>query len=413
MRIFYILVVVLILSAGDAIAQQDSTTYFMMNSGQIASNKDSADFKLIVFPPVLTSQKRISAIKAYSMDGKIKLAGSSLTAKFPLNLEGDFTEYYPNGNKKKLRHFDNGRESAGFTTWYENGNLQSEVKPEGNIGVSEKDYFENGRAKLERLPKGGGYFDETEYDADGTLLRKLTTNDLGRGAEIIYYKNGATKKITSFIELGVEQKIVAYYSNGKPYFTKETVPGDDGPVTRYIECNDSTGKPLTQKGKGHWIEYSDDFSYKAFEGNVVKELPDSIWNIAYSATEGDYQTFKGGKLIAHNVYGESDPVPAISYDTPPKFPDGLDAFYRFIAKNLRYPASAREKNIMGRVIIRFVVEKDGSISDVEVVRDIGGGCGAEAARVIKISPKWLPAMQKGIPVRTQFSVPVTFTLTRM
>ena len=71
---------------------------------------------------------------------------------------------------------------------------------------------------------------------------------------------------------------------------------------------------------------------------------------------------------------------------------------------------ARENNIEGRVFISFVVEKDGNISDVKVVRGIGGGCDEEAKRVIKSLPKFTPGKQNGRPVRVQFNVPVNFKL---
>ncbi len=82
----------------------------------------------------------------------------------------------------------------------------------------------------------------------------------------------------------------------------------------------------------------------------------------------------------------------------------------FIKKNLVYPAVARENGIQGSVVVSFVVERDGSITDVKIIRDIGGRCGEEAVRVIKMMPKWKPGKQRGIPVRVQFYLPVRFIL---
>ncbi|HZY35128.1 MAG TPA: TonB family protein [Mucilaginibacter sp.] len=392
-----------------AAAQKDSTIYYMDLNGGIAANKDSADFKLVILPPNVVINKSLSIVKAYNSDGKIKFITSSLTANFPLNLQGDFTEYYPNGNKKRLRHFEKDEESAGFTLWYENGNLKTEMEPAANYGLSEKNYYENGRLKLHRIPKGRGYYDEMEYDANGTLSRKLETNDVGRGVETLYYTNGVTKQVGSFLAQRLEEKIVAYYPNGTPYFTKETSPSDDGPVTTYIECSDSTGKPLTQKGKGYWIEYSDDFSYRALQGKVVKGMPDSVWNHAYTATEGEYETFKQGKKIGTEAYG-APVTDTITFDKVPEYPGGLDAFGHFLANHVRYPATAREGHIQGRVIISFVVERDGSLTNFKVARGVGGGLDEEAIRVMKMSPKWKPGMQNGKPVRVRYSVPISFTL---
>ena len=94
----------------------------------------------------------------------------------------------------------------------------------------------------------------------------------------------------------------------------------------------------------------------------------------------------------------------------PEFPGGLDALSKFIADNIKYPQLAKENNITGKVFVSFVVEKDGSVGQVKILRDIGGGCGNEAVRVVKLMPKWKPGKQRGKPVRTQFNLPVNFDL---
>lgn len=94
----------------------------------------------------------------------------------------------------------------------------------------------------------------------------------------------------------------------------------------------------------------------------------------------------------------------------PEYPGGVDALYKFIQQNLKYPQLAKENNITGRVFVTFVVEKDGSVSNVKAARDIGGGCGAEAVRVIKSMPKWTPGKQRGKAVRAAYTLPVNFVL---
>ena len=94
----------------------------------------------------------------------------------------------------------------------------------------------------------------------------------------------------------------------------------------------------------------------------------------------------------------------------PEFPGGDQAMMDFVAKNVQYPKEAMEKEISGRVLVGFIVEKDGSISETEVVKGIGGGCDEEAVRVVKAMPKWKPVKQKGKPVRVHFMLPLTFKL---
>ncbi|MBN2237097.1 MAG: energy transducer TonB [Bacteroidales bacterium] len=94
----------------------------------------------------------------------------------------------------------------------------------------------------------------------------------------------------------------------------------------------------------------------------------------------------------------------------PEFNGGMASMYRFIGRNIEYPRQAKEMGISGKVFITFVVEKDGSITDVKVIRGIGGGCDEEALRVIQLMPKWNPGKQRGKPVRVQFQMPIKFTL---
>ena len=94
----------------------------------------------------------------------------------------------------------------------------------------------------------------------------------------------------------------------------------------------------------------------------------------------------------------------------PKFPGGEQAMFDFLSKNVKYPQEAREQGISGRVFVQFVIEKDGSASNVEVIRGIGGGCDEEAVRVVEAMPKWEPGKQKGKPVRVHFIVPFVFKL---
>lgn len=93
-----------------------------------------------------------------------------------------------------------------------------------------------------------------------------------------------------------------------------------------------------------------------------------------------------------------------------EFPGGLDSMYAYIVKNLKYPEAAKEKGIEGRVFVSFIIEKDGSISNILIKRAIGGGCEEAAVEMIKNMPKWKPGKQKGNPVRFQFVLPIKFEL---
>lgn len=109
---------------------------------------------------------------------------------------------------------------------------------------------------------------------------------------------------------------------------------------------------------------------------------------------------------------ESDEAGEIFYvvESMPEFPGGEQKIYEYLAKSTKFPQMAHEAGIQGKVYLTFVVERDGSITDVRILRGIGGGCDEEAIRVVQDMPLWTPGKQRGIPVRVQFNLSIKFTL---
>ena len=97
-------------------------------------------------------------------------------------------------------------------------------------------------------------------------------------------------------------------------------------------------------------------------------------------------------------------------EVDPEFPGGVEALYKYLAENIKYPVLAKEKGTQGRVYVTFVVEKDGSVTDAKVLRGVSEEVDAEALRVINAMPKWKPGMQQGVPVRVQYNIPIIFKL---
>ena len=89
---------------------------------------------------------------------------------------------------------------------------------------------------------------------------------------------------------------------------------------------------------------------------------------------------------------------------------GMPAFYEYVGKKLKYPAQARRMGIEGKVFVEFVIERDGTITDVKAIKGIGAGCDEEAVRVLQSAPKWKPGKQRGKPVRQRMVLPIAFKL---
>lgn len=94
----------------------------------------------------------------------------------------------------------------------------------------------------------------------------------------------------------------------------------------------------------------------------------------------------------------------------PTFPGGEFKMYEFLAMNIRYPQRARQDGYSGTVYVRFIVEPDGTITNIEVAKGVGGGCSEEAVRVVKMMPKWIPGEAFGKKVRVTYTLPVNFRL---
>ena len=94
----------------------------------------------------------------------------------------------------------------------------------------------------------------------------------------------------------------------------------------------------------------------------------------------------------------------------PEFPGGMEELFQYLANNIEYPQLAKEKGIQGRVFVNFIVDNDGSIDSVKVLRGIGSGCDEEAVRVVAAMPSWEPGLQRGKPIRVSYNLPIKFTL---
>jgi len=93
-----------------------------------------------------------------------------------------------------------------------------------------------------------------------------------------------------------------------------------------------------------------------------------------------------------------------------EFPGGMEALYKFLNKNIRYPSSARRMGVDGKVYVQFVVDKEGKISDVSIIKSLSADCDKEAVRLVQLMPPWKPGRQNGRSVKSKFVLPLTFKL---
>jgi len=140
----------------------------------------------------------------------------------------------------------------------------------------------------------------------------------------------------------------------------------------------------------------------AFSANKEVFSSDSSESSALTETELSSQTTKDAKKDETPIFQVVEKMPL--------FPGGEKAFQKYLNANIKYPEAARKEGVQGRVYVTFIVEIDGSFTDIRIIRGIGGGCDEEAMRVVSEMPKWTPGTQRGQAVRVQFNLPIRFVL---
>ncbi len=210
-----------------------------------------------------------------------------------------------------------------------------------------------------------------------------------------------------------------YYPNGKMYSVVTYNQSSDQNYYASLVQNqiikavyDSTGLVLVKDGNGHYPVFGDDHKTIIEEGNVKNGKRDSMWTGTSNKGKIHFtENYTNGKLIQ----GKSTDDKGNNYiytekEVLPQFKGGVSAFSRFLGSNIIYPPDARSKGIQGRVILSFVVEKDGKLTDIKIMQGVTPDINNEAARVINQSPKWNPGLQNGVPVRVNYTIPINFAL---
>ena len=126
--------------------------------------------------------------------------------------------------------------------------------------------------------------------------------------------------------------------------------------------------------------------------------------------EAEGEVLKAKEVVVDEKPKEEETKVFDVVEQMPQFPGGPNALFEYLSKNIKYPVVAEENGIQGRVIVTFVVERDGSITDVKVAKSVDPSLDKEAMRVVKSMPHWIPGKQNGSAVRVKYTVPVTFKL---
>jgi len=217
-----------------------------------------------------------------------------------------------------------------------------------------------------------------------------------------FFPNGHLKSITSYQNgYAIDEKL--YYPNGELYVIEDL---KKKPL--FIEYHDTTGKILAENGNGKWVRYNDDFTKIIEQGSIKDSLKEGEWHEMINNTEY-VKFYKKGDIISV-AKGNEEPI-YYDADKQARYPKGdIPGFMNFLSHTIQYPFDDKRNGIEGKVIVTFVVEKDGSLTNVTALRGTDKSMMDAAVEGIQQSPHWLPAMKGGKAAREQFTIGFNFSL---
>jgi TonB family protein len=251
------------------------------------------------------------------------------------------------------------------------------------------------------------------YCETNTVRRIKHVNEKGirDGKDAFFYESGKIELQGNYDDFYESGTFTRWHQNGRKQL--EEFYRKDEP-TKILNYWDSLGNQRVRDGEGY-CNCQLEIAYNAtliHVGKVVHGLKDSTWT-GYRRNGMKYfdEIYSNGDLISGTSYDSAGSKYHYSDFGKTAEPDGgIAAFYQMVAKNVKYPAKAKRSGVSGKVFIEFVVEKDGTISGVKTIKGPREDINQEAERVVWLSPKWKPGIQRGQLVKQKMVLPISFKL---
>jgi TonB family protein len=254
------------------------------------------------------------------------------------------------------------------------------------------------------------------YSATGTRHHLETKGEQFEGTRTYYYPTGEVLGSIRFVANHTVGPVAVLYADGKPKLELE-FPGQgekygEERTFKILNSWDSLGNKFVDDGNGkasivcpHLCSF-----LEAGEGSVKDGLKDGVWKGTLCDGSTYEETYAQGLVLRGTLKAE-----ALSYNytrlEAGAIPGGgIVNFYKYVGANVRYPRKARKEGAQGKVFVEFIVNEDGTISDVKTVLGVSLECDEEAERVISGSPRWTPGFRRGKPVKQRMVLPITFRL---
>lgn len=254
-----------------------------------------------------------------------------------------------------------------------------------------------------------------DFYKSGTLQMTGTTTNRDyikeKGSFVYYYENGKKKSVSNYNEGRKIGKEYSWHENGNKKLEGEYISEGKEKKTIYKinQFWDSNNNQTVTNGNGYYSIKEKDHSDS---GKIRNGLKDSIWTGNFDNLKFKYtETYKDGKLVSgistdsiNNTYSYTEP------EIKPQPPKGIEHFYKYISNRILIPQEAKVNRIAGKIIIRFSVEENGSIAEIEILKELGHGLDEEIIRVLKNYPKWIPGTRKGIISKATYTIPISIVV---
>jgi TonB family protein len=246
----------------------------------------------------------------------------------------------------------------------------------------------------QQMPEPQYYDKENKrvYLKEDAAYYKLVFHDTSDSSMVRVEEYSLADKLESIGNISVEKntkegKWIFYHNNGKKRLEGNFVDGkDEGKFLKwYLDGN---------------LRSETNYKNNEYHGRM-------IWYFPNGAVQRN-SMFVEGEETESNCFDEAgNRVTCPAFEVLPVFPGGMAALNRFVSKTCRYP---RKSKVLGKVVVRFVINEDGSISGIEVMKSVSPELDKEAMRVVSLMPNWTPGLQAGEPVKVRYTMPINFTL---
>ncbi|MFC7523022.1 TonB family protein [Parapedobacter sp. GCM10030251] len=264
------------------------------------------------------------------------------------------------------------------------------------------------------LPQLSEYYLDKQLKKTGNIL-DAKRHPQFHGAVTEYYENGQESAQEIFDKGRRVGKASYYYQNGQ--LKKEVIYSRQPDLNAFahpvpdtlVNYYDSLGTAWVSAGNGYVKEIEGEDHE---EGHYRDGLRDGEWTGTFHERRYSFtENYQNGVVVSGvSEDGEGNSFTYAEIGTPPVYEGGMMKLMQFIGQHYRYPPAAIRAGVQGTVQLQFVVDRDGTVTDIQITRDLGHGTGEEAVNVLKKAPKWTPGYQRGVPVRVSYALPIRLNL---